>query len=143
MSVQNISSNDAFDYLSNQNNTILVDVRTQEEFDSIGVVDLSSLNKEAIFIPWRLLPDMSINADFEFELIDKIKKHINANENEINLLFLCRSGARSMEAALFMSDIGYNCFNIEKGFEGDPDDKGVRANINGWKFNNKPWKKNN
>ena len=45
-----------------------------------------------------------------------------------------------MESALFMSDLGYNCFNIEKGFEGDLDADGKRSNINGWKFDKNPWK---
>jgi rhodanese-related sulfurtransferase len=139
--VQNITSKDILNNLKEEN-SILIDVRTKEEWDKIGIPDLSSINKSVIFISWKLLPNMSINENFQFDLIDEIKKVTDAAESEINLFFLCRSGMRSMESALFMSDLEYNCFNIEKGFEGDPDNEGNRANINGWKFNNNPWKLN-
>lgn len=139
--VQNITSKDILNNLK-QENSILIDVRTEEEWNSVGVPDLSSINKSVIFVSWKLLPNMSINENFEFDLINEIKKVTDLPESEINLFFLCRSGMRSMESALFMSDIGYNCFNIEKGFEGDPDNEGNRSNINGWKFNNNPWKLN-
>tara|TARA_B110000259_G_scaffold188223_1_gene245709 strand:+ start:13364 stop:13789 length:426 start_codon:yes stop_codon:yes gene_type:complete len=139
MSVKNISAKDAFKNLS-QENSVLIDVRTDEEVNSVGFPDLSSISKTPIFVPWKLLPNMSMNENFEFDLIDQIKKITDKKESDINLFFLCRSGARSMESALFMSDIGYNCFNIEKGFEGDLDGSGDRSNLNGWKFDKNPWK---
>lgn len=138
MSVKNIDPKDAFKELNNKN-SVLIDVRTKEELSNVGYADLSSLNKDFIAISWRLLPDMSINEDFEADLVDKLEEIYKKDKN-INLFFLCRSGARSMEAALFMSDIGYNCFNITGGFEGSPDNNGVRGNIDGWKFVQNPWK---
>lgn len=138
MSVKNIDPKDAFKELNNKN-SVLIDVRTKEELSNVGYADLSLLNKDFIAIPWRLLPDMSINEYFEADLVDKLEEIYKEDKN-INLFFLCRSGARSMEAALFMSDIGYNCFNITGGFEGNPDNNGVRGNIDGWKFVQNPWK---
>ena len=137
MSVKNVTAEYAFKNLTKKT-SILVDVRTNEELNFVGFPDLSSIDKNPIFIPWRILPDMSINENFEPDLIDKIKEITDQKESEIDLFFLCRSGARSMEAALFMSDLGYNCFNIEKGFEGDLDANSKRSNINGWKFSNNP-----
>ena len=139
MSVKNVTAEYAFKNLTKKT-SILVDVRTNEELNFVGFPDLSSIDKNPIFIPWRILPDMSINENFEPDLIDKIKEVTDQKESEIDLFFLCRSGARSMEAALFMSDLGYNCFNIEKGFEGDLDANSKRSNINGWKFSNNPWR---
>jgi rhodanese-related sulfurtransferase len=139
MSVKNVTAEYAFKNLTKKT-SILVDVRTNEELNFVGFPDLSSIDKNPIFIPWRILPDMSINENFEPDLIDKIKEITDQKESEIDLFFLCRSGARSMEAALFMSDLGYNCFNIEKGFEGDLDANSKRSNINGWKFSNNPWR---
>jgi rhodanese-related sulfurtransferase len=140
MAVQNICAKEAFSNLLKKENSILIDVRTNEEVNFVGFPDLSSIARNVIFVPWRLLPNMSINDNFEFNLVDEIKKITDDKESKINLLFLCRSGARSMEAALFMSDICYNCYNIEKGFEGDLDQNGQRSNLNGWKFENNPWK---
>ena len=139
MSVKNVTAEYAFKNLTKKT-SILVDVRTNEELNFVGFPDLSSIDKNPIFIPWRILPDMSINENFEPDLIDKIKEITDQKESEIDLFFLCRSGARSMEAALFMSDLGYNCFNIDKGFEGDLDANSKRSNINGWKFSNNPWR---
>ena len=139
MSVKNVTAEYAFKNLTKKT-SILVDVRTNEELNFVGFPDLSSIDKNPIFIHWRILPDMSINENFEPDLIDKIKEITDQKESEIDLFFLCRSGARSMEAALFMSDLGYNCFNIEKGFEGDLDANSKRSNINGWKFSNNPWR---
>ena len=139
MSFKNVTAEYAFKNLTKKT-SILVDVRTNEELNFVGFPDLSSIDKNPIFIPWRILPDMSINENFEPDLIDKIKEITDQKESEIDLFFLCRSGARSMEAALFMSDLGYNCFNIEKGFEGDLDANSKRSNINGWKFSNNPWR---
>jgi len=139
MSVKNVTAEYAFKNLTKKT-SILVDVRTNEELNFVGFPDLSSIDKNPIFIPWRILPDMYINENFEPDLIDKIKEITDQKESEIDLFFLCRSGARSMEAALFMSDLGYNCFNIEKGFEGDLDANSKRSNINGWKFSNNPWR---
>ena len=139
MSVKNVTAEYAFKNLTKKT-SILVDVRTNEELNFVGFPDLSSIDKNPIFIPWRILPDMSINENFEPDLIDKIKEITDQKESEIDLFFLYRRGARSMEAALFMSDLGYNCFNIEKGFEGDLDANSKRSNINGWKFSNNPWR---
>jgi rhodanese-related sulfurtransferase len=139
MTLKNINSNTAINILSNDPNAILIDVRTNQEWNDIGTPDLSKINKTPIFISWKLLPHMSINENFEQDLIDKIKNITNSSPEEISLIFICRSGSRSMESAIFMSDLGYKCFNFENGFEGDADHSGERSNINGWKFNNQSW----
>ena len=139
MSVKNISAIDAFKELEKKD-SILVDVRTQEEVNFVGFPNLAKINKTPIFISWRMLPNMSVYENFESNLVNEINKITDSKESDINLFFLCRSGARSMESALFMSDLGYNCFNIGKGFEGDLDADGKRSNINGWKFDKNPWK---
>jgi rhodanese-related sulfurtransferase len=59
---------------------------------------------------------------------------INIQDKKIPVLFLCRSGIRSLEAAQFASSIGYtDCYNILDGFQGTI--KGA-----GWQKNNLPWK---
>ena len=56
------------------------------------------------------------------------------------MFFLCRSGGRSLDAAIAVAAEGYNyCFNITGGFEGDIDEKSQRATIHGWKYANLPW----
>lgn len=49
------------------------------------------------------------------------------------IFFLYRSGHKSLTAANFIANMGYeNCYNIIDGFEGSGQNKG-------WKQNNLPW----
>ena len=123
-------------------NSILIDVRTREEIDFVGFVNLSNTNAKTISLPWKNYPQMAVDEDFTDKLITLIAKLLPSNPEEANLLFLCRSGNRSFEAAMFMSDFGYKCYNIINGFEGIHNDLGQRGNINGWKSQNLPWRQN-
>ena len=113
LKLENITSVDCFDRLSKISNSFLIDVRTKPEWNFVGVPDLFSINKNALFISWQLYPEMSINPFFEKEI-----EASSVNKND-KLFFLCRSGNRSCSAAEFLISVGYkSCFNIEDGFEG-------------------------
>ena len=133
--VKNIASVECFNQLSEISNSYLIDVRTKPEWEFIGIPDLSSINKKAIFISWHVYPEMKINSLFENQLI-------NSNIKKTDKLFLiCRSGSRSFQAAKFLFSFGYHhCFNVTDGFEGDKNNLNQRSSINGWKYNNLPWK---
>jgi rhodanese-related sulfurtransferase len=137
MSVKHINPKDAWKILQDDKNSILVDVRTDEEFSSVGLPDLSSIDAKLCTLPWRLSPDMRINQDFTAQLNEFIA---SLSSKPINLLFLCRGGGRSTEAAIQFSNFGYNCYNIASGFEGDADERGQRGRVNGWKAENLPWR---
>ena len=133
--VKNITSFKCFKNLSEISNSYLIDVRTKPEWEFVGIPDLSSLNKKTIFISWHVYPEMKINSFFENQITNsKIEKN--------NKLFLiCRSGNRSFHAAKFLTSCGYdNCYNVSDGFEGDKNNLNQRSTINGWKYNNLPWK---
>ncbi|MBP9792273.1 MAG: rhodanese-like domain-containing protein [Rickettsiales bacterium] len=123
--VQKINSQEAWLLLNSDKNAIMVDVRTPEEWSSVGMPDLSEIGKEVFFISWILFSDRRQNVDFVSDL-QKVAKEKNAP-----LLFLCRSGGRSESAARCALDNGYtNCFNIIDGFEGNlMTDKGWRGNL--------------
>ena len=133
--VQNITSFNCFKKLSEISNSYLIDVRTKPEWEFIGIPDLSSLNKKTIFISWYVYPEMKINFFFESQ-IDNSK--IEKNDK---LFLICRSGSRSLHASKFLVSCGYNyCYNVSDGFEGDKNNINQRSTINGWKYNNLPWK---
>lgn len=141
--VLQINAVDAWKILQEQSNSILVDVRTKEEIDFVGFVDLSKINGKTIALSWRTYPDLAMNNNFTDELTSLVAEVFpNTSPDKVNLIFLCRSGNRSFEAAMFMSDFGYNCYNITNGFEGKPDAQGHRGAINGWKVENLPWRQN-
>ena len=133
--VENITSIECFDKLSKIPKSFLIDVRTKPEWDFIGLPNLSSINKNVTLISWQTYPRMTINSLFEQEVI---KSNIEKCDK---LFFICRSGSRSFKAANFLFSSGYHsCYNVEDGFEGDKNITGQRSTINGWKFNNLPWK---
>ena len=133
--IDSISSLDCFNILKINKKAKLIDVRTREEWEFVGVPDLSIIKKDIFFISWQYYPSMSINKFFKKEVIKAgLKK-------DDHLYFLCRSGQRSLEAAKFMFNNDYNyCFNIDDGFEGRNNSKYHRSKINGWKYNQLPWK---
>lgn len=126
MNVKNVNSLDAYSLLMVDEGAVLIDVRTPQEWEKTGVPYLGDRNK-AVFLSWQLLPNMSLNKNFEPQFISCIKNKMS------NIFFLCRSGHRSLSAATFIAQMNYeNCYNIIDGFEGN------NRNI-GWKQNNLPW----
>lgn len=125
----------AWDILKNDFSAILVDVRTAPEWTLVGTPNLSVLSKQAIFIPWRVFPTMEINENF----VDQVEDQ-NKIGKDSPIFFLCKTGGRSLDAAIEMTRHGYTqCYNIFGGFEGDLDENGHRGNKNGWKKYNLPW----
>lgn len=132
-----VSPEDAWKILNEDKNSFLVDVRTQPEWAFVGVPDLSGLGKDLILLSWRMYPTMAVNADFCSQLEKAVL------EKDAKVFFLCRSGHRSMDAAIEFTRYGYkHCYNIAGGFEGDVDANRHRGNKNGWKLANLPWGQN-
>ena len=132
---QNLSSIKAWEMLSSDKFATLIDVRTLAEWAFVGIPDLSKINKKLFQIDWQIFPSMTINPNFKKIILEEFSSF------DIPLLFICRVGGRSHAAMLEAINFGYkNCYNIENGFEGDLDQNGHRSNINGWKFNNLPWR---
>lgn len=105
----------------------IVDVRTQPEWQFVGVVPQAEL------IEWKRYPLMSLNPDF----LTRLKAAV---DRESMVLFLCRSGVRSHEAAALAAQHGYTeSYNILEGFEGDKDENQQRGKCNGWKAAGLPW----
>ena len=111
----NIKAIDAFDFLSRKDDSHLIDTRSDREWKSTGIPDLTSINKETNLINWGPVLDQ-----FFFE---KYKNFLltSFNQND-NLLFICRSGSRSLIAAQFAIKFGFeNSFNISEGFYNEND----------------------
>lgn len=105
----------------------LVDVRTRAEWDWVGRVP------GAVEIEWNQYPGGVRNPDF----IAELKRRVDP---EAVVMFLCRSGARSVAAATAATEAGFgNSYNILEGFEGDKDAQGHRNTIGGWRKAGLPW----
>lgn len=105
----------------------LVDVRTRAEWDWVGRIP------GAVEIEWNQYPGGVRNVHFLAEL----KRQIDP---EALVMFICRSGVRSIGAAAAASEAGYtNCYNVLEGFEGDKDANGHRNTVGGWRRAGLPW----
>jgi rhodanese-related sulfurtransferase len=109
-----------------QQGAILVDVRTEGEWAHIGIPDTKATENDPLFIQWNLAGGIP-NTRFIEELTQQAPE---ADGTE--LVFLCRSGQRSVAAANAATQAGYTAFNVLEGFEGEPDRYGERT-VNGWK----------
>ncbi|MDP6953488.1 MAG: rhodanese-like domain-containing protein [Alphaproteobacteria bacterium] len=120
--------------LARERSAVLVDVRTPAEWGYVGRPNLTNLGTEAHLVPWQLGPGMGTNADF----LDGVCAL--ADSNDVPLLFLCRSGVRSVNAAKAVTAAGFTrCYNIIGGFEGNKDEHGHRGTLEGWKVAGLDW----
>ncbi|NUT70356.1 rhodanese-like domain-containing protein [Pseudarthrobacter sp. C4D7] len=105
---------------------ILVDVRTEGEWAHIGIPDTKATDNDPLFIQWTF-PGGIPNPHFVKDLQEQAPEDPNAE-----LLFLCRSGQRSIAAATAATQAGFTAYSVLEGFEGEPDRFGERT-VNGWK----------
>lgn len=128
-------------YAALSSNAVIVDVRTSAEWNFVGLPALSP--EQLVVCEWQGYPDMQRNPEFVAKVSEEILARSNAEApaDAPEVYFLCRSGARSRSAAMAMTQAGFSkCFNIQNGFEGDPDAEGHRGMVNGWKVDGLPWR---
>jgi rhodanese-related sulfurtransferase len=129
-----ISPRQAWEILQSDPKAVLVDVRTPPEWAYVGQPDLSSAGKQPINLQWQVFPAMNVNPQFA----ETLKAQGVTPDNK--LLFLCRSGVRSLAAAQLMAAQGFAAsYNIAGGFEGPHDANRHRGTTAGWKADGLPW----
>ena len=105
----------------------VVDVRSRAELDFVGRIPGS------VEIEWKTYPGMSPNPNFVLQLKQKVPQ-------DAVVMFVCRSGGRSHDAATAAMQAGYgSAFNVLEGFEGDRDSNGHRNTVGGWRTAGLPW----
>ena len=138
--VSEVNPSDAWELLSTDKAAVLVDVRTAPEWGFVGGPDLEQLGKQAIRVEWKSWPDMTPNPAF----VGTVMQGFETLPSRI--LFICRSGARSMQAAQAVSQAlaaegrSVPCVNVAEGFEGDLDGSRHRGGLNGWKARGLAWR---
>jgi len=105
----------------------LVDVRTRPEFAYVGRVPGS------VLVEWQTYPGSVANPDF----LAQLRGAVQPGET---LMFLCRSGHRSHDAAVVAAQSGWpDSYNVLEGFEGPKDAEQHRGTIGGWRKAGLPW----
>ena len=112
----------------------LVDVRTDAEWNYVGLPDITAAGQRVALIPWQVYPTMAVNPNF----VHGLREAGVTPDNKV--YFICRSGVRSLAAAQAAQVEGYaQVFNVADGFEGPVDAEGHRGQVAGWKASGLPW----
>lgn len=108
-----ISAADAWELLGKKAEAVLVDVRTPQEWEQVGLPTLAEIGKEVFRVTWNRPAPGETNSQF----VSAFSRLQVAHDTPV--LLLCRSGGRSQAAAFALTAAGYTrCFNITGGFEG-------------------------
>lgn len=145
--VDQVTPEQAWQLLSETDDVRLVDVRTRAEWTFVGVSDLSAVGKRLWPVEWAVFPAMRPDPALFLDRLDAIAAEDGGLPDR--LLFLCRSGARSLAAAEAVAAAARGgryeqaptrLTNVAEGFEGDLDVDGHRGRTNGWKARGLPWR---
>ncbi len=133
--VDNVAPAEVWHALQTDPKAQMVDVRTDAEWNFVGLADLSAAGKTPALIPWQVFPSMQVNGQF----VEHLQQAGLKPDDKI--YFLCRSGVRSMAAAQAAQAAGFaHVYNIADGFEGPPDGHGHRGTVAGWQASDLPWR---
>ena len=109
--IKQIKSSEIKKFIESNPDTVLLDVRTEDEWNTVGKPDTKELGIKSFFI--------TISQDQSF--LDKVKENINKKSQ---VLVICAAGGRSIIAANLLANEGYNTLNISDGFSGNTQDPG-------------------
>lgn len=122
-----LTPQEAYEVLQKTPHAKLIDVRTTAELVLVGKIP------GATHIEWAFYPGMVANPDFAAHLEMQVDK-------EALVIFMCRTGGRSHNAAATAAKLGFTeAYNMLEGFEGEANEKKQRTLINGWKKAGLPW----
>jgi rhodanese-related sulfurtransferase len=122
-----LTPQEVYEVLQKTPHAKLIDVRSQAELDLVGNVP------GAAHIEWAFYPGMVANQDFAAQLDMQVDK-------EALVIFMCRTGGRSHNAAATAAKLGFSeAYNMLEGFEGEANTQKQRTLINGWKHADLPW----
>ena len=124
--IKQLVSKDVEDYIKNNPKSVLLDVRTEEEWNADGKPDGEKMRLKTYFLSIQFA-DKSFNQNF----IEDFKKLNIQKDSEI--LTMCMGGVRSQAAAELLTKENYKCVNISDGFLGNSENVG-------WKNSDLPCK---
>ena len=109
--IKQIKSSEIKKFIESNPDTVLLDVRTEDEWNTVGKPNTKDLGIKSFFI--------TISQDQSF--LDKVKENINKKSQ---VLVICAAGGRSIIAANLLANEGYNAIDISDGFSGNAQDPG-------------------
>tara|TARA_B100000965_G_C19086945_1_gene538830 strand:+ start:83 stop:460 length:378 start_codon:yes stop_codon:yes gene_type:complete len=122
--IRELFTKDLQQFINQNPNSILIDVRSKEEWENVGKPDGNKINLETYFLSIK-----NIQGEINQNFIEEFKNLKIDKKKEI--LVLCKAGGRSLLVSNMLDKEDYKCVNISDGFEGS-DEKG------GWKNSGLP-----
>ena len=116
--IRQLLAKDIKSYLMTEPKSVLLDVRTKEEWVTIGKPDGEKIGLKTYFLSIQFGKERIFNENFVQEF-----KNLAINQDK-NILIICRSGSRSQFAAELLKKENYNCINVSDGFEGNQENVG-------------------
>ena len=117
--VKQIKSSEVKIYIKENSNVVLLDVRTENEWNSLGKPNAEDLNSKTYFI--TVSPDLSKWQTPDPNFVKNVKKKISKDKT---ILVMCAAGGRSSIAANLLEEEGYSTLNVSDGFSGNGQDPG-------------------
>ena len=109
--IKEIKSSEIKKFIDSNPDTVLLDVRTENEWRTVGKPDTKDLGIKSFFI--------TISQDPSF--LERVKKNIDKKKQ---VLVMCAAEGRSIIAANLLAKEGYNTLNVSDGFSGNGEDPG-------------------
>ena len=117
--IKQIKSSEIKNYIKENSNVVLLDVRTENEWTTLGKPNAEDLNSKTYFV--TVSPDLSNWQVPDPNFVENVKKNINKDKT---ILVMCAAGGRSLIAAKLLEAEGYSTLNVSDGFNGNGQDPG-------------------
>ena len=115
--INQIPSKEIKEYLKKNPKSVLLDVRTEEEWNQYGKPDGDKIGLKTYFLS-LIFEGRIVNENFVEEF-----KNLNISQ-DYQILTMCGSGGRSQRAAELLTRENYTCSNVSDGFSGNPENTG-------------------
>lgn len=138
---ENLTPQQSYELAVNNPDVFILDVRTAEEWTWVGHPGKNKLGEGAalagkvVNVPY--LKDVAGSLVVNPSFLNDVREIFEDNPN-VYLIAMCRSGVRSISAAIALESIGYRAANMLNGFEGQTDSRGYRTK-NGWAVDGLPY----
>ena len=117
--IKQIKSSEVKKLLEENPKTVILDVRTNDELNSVGKINAEDLGSKTYHVV--VSPDLGNWQEPDPNFVENVKKQIN---KDTPVLISCAAGGRSLNAANLLEQEGYNAMNLSDGFSGNGQDPG-------------------
>tara|TARA_X000000950_G_C13451782_1_gene472256 strand:- start:34 stop:426 length:393 start_codon:yes stop_codon:yes gene_type:complete len=120
--IKQIKSSEIKSYIKENSNVVLLDVRTENEWKTLGKPNAEDLNSKTFFVTVSF--DLSNWQIPDPNFVENVKKNISKDKT---ILVMCAAGGRSLIAANLLKAEGYSALNVSDGFSGNGQDPGWKS----------------